>query len=49
MAALSEPEEKIDDNFIRKSIDLALKKAVQEEMQAEEIGVNEQFCKELRI
>ncbi len=38
MAALSEPEEKIDDNFIRKSIDLALKKAVQEEMQAEEIG-----------
>ena len=30
MAALSEPEEKIDDNFIRKSIDLALKKAVQE-------------------
>lgn len=38
MAALSGSEEQIDDNFIRKSMDLALKKAVQEETQAEEIG-----------
>lgn len=36
MAALSETEQQIDDEFIRKNINIALKRAVQEEIEAEE-------------